>query len=104
MYAALLTGFTRTTREQSTTMCAAEHRSDNVDRYAREPCLVCGRCAMRLGMLIMSLTVAAATTGCAGAGDPTLVETRQGTVKGVLDGDLKIFKGIPYAAPPVGSL
>src|SRR5688572_26603968 len=60
---------------------------------------------MRICMLIMSLTVAAATAGCVGgARDRTLVETQQGTVKGVLEGDLMTFKGVPYAAPPIGSL
>jgi para-nitrobenzyl esterase len=60
---------------------------------------------MRICMLTMGTIVAAATAGCAGGGgDPTLVETQQGAVKGVLDGDLVSFKGVPYAVPPVGSL
>eukprot|EP01125_Pyxidicula_operculata_P018084 TRINITY_DN63_c0_g3_i1.p1 TRINITY_DN63_c0_g3~~TRINITY_DN63_c0_g3_i1.p1 ORF type:complete len:524 (+),score=117.05 TRINITY_DN63_c0_g3_i1:52-1623(+) len=36
--------------------------------------------------------------------DPTLVSTKYGKVQGYLDQDAVIFKGIPYAAPPVGNL
>jgi para-nitrobenzyl esterase len=64
---------------------------------------------MRVSMVTVGLIIAAATAGCAGgharaARDPTLVQTREGAVKGVLDGDLVTFKGVPYAAPPVGPL
>ena len=44
--------------------------------------------------------------GC-GSGDPTLsttVEIKNGLIKGVQEGDLKKYLGIPYAEPPVGSL
>jgi len=49
-------------------------------------------------------------TACAGTRpeitDSTLVKTRQGTVSGLQDQDSKVFmyKGIPYAAAPVGDL
>ena len=38
------------------------------------------------------------------ARDPTLAQTQQGMVRGAVDGELVVFKGIPYAAPPVGPL
>ena len=32
------------------------------------------------------------------------VSTNEGVVRGLVDGELAIFLGIPYAAPPLGSL
>jgi para-nitrobenzyl esterase len=33
-----------------------------------------------------------------------LVETRRGTVRGVIEGGLAVFRGLPFARPPVGPL
>ncbi|WP_260929472.1 carboxylesterase/lipase family protein [Novosphingobium sp. 9] len=57
----------------------------------------------------LSLTLLAATTLCAGASveaapkAPT-VKVQQGVLSGTVDQGITSFKGIPYAAPPVGPL
>src|SRR5262245_35330630 len=38
------------------------------------------------------------------ASDPTIVRTRDGLVAGVREGDMLVWRGIPFAAPPVGPL
>ena len=62
----------------------------------------------RLGRFIMLAAAAAALTACGNAGGDgnPVVTIDSGKVQGVLaeDGSTIVFKGIPYAAPPVGEL
>ena len=34
----------------------------------------------------------------------TKVETAAGTIEGMDDGEVLVFRGVPYARPPVGAL
>ncbi len=65
-----------------------------------------------LSLLALSLAL---TTGCLGGGssssssttgpvDLLTVETRQGTLQGYRDSGALIYKGVPFAKPPVGDL
>jgi para-nitrobenzyl esterase len=51
---------------------------------------------------VLLLVVAAVALAQAPAG--TVVTTTRGVVEGTLAADVEIFRGIPYAAPPVGAL
>jgi len=43
-------------------------------------------------------------TGQIIAQESTLVKVTEGYVQGTIEGDLKVYKGIPFSAPPVGEL
>ena len=51
---------------------------------------------------LFSMVASAQTTGCTASSDVACTE--QGAVRGAVQGATMAFKGIPYAAPPVGSL
>jgi para-nitrobenzyl esterase len=62
---------------------------------------------MRLSHRIpTTLTALALFTATAFAANPLTIKTDKGKVEGLLttDGQVRAFKGIPYAAPPVGNL
>src|SRR3546814_8874862 len=64
------------------------------------------RCALVTGVQTCALpifTLALAGLGVpAIAADPPTATTAQGRVAGLWDEGLRVFKGIPYAQPPVG--
>lgn len=61
---------------------------------------------MRVILRTLAVVCLAATTATLFAADAPTVKTDKGKVQGYVstDGQIRIFKGIPYAAPPVGPL
>ncbi|MFM0616287.1 carboxylesterase family protein [Paraburkholderia nemoris] len=64
----------------------------------------------RLPTLLVSSSVAVTLAGCGGGGgssitpDPTIAMTGGGAVQGAMTNGVIAYKGVPFAAPPVGSL
>ena len=59
---------------------------------------------MRLaGILLAALAVSACATVDATESDP-VVQTTSGKLAGSVEGGALVFKGVPYAKPPVGEL
>lgn len=55
--------------------------------------------------LISLIILTACSSGSGGSSaTPIAAQTDSGTVQGVTDGNLNLYKGIPYAKPPVGTL
>ncbi|MBT8178795.1 MAG: carboxylesterase family protein [Eudoraea sp.] len=58
---------------------------------------------MRKGILGLVLILSASITAQEIVDNATKVKTELGVIRGVNEGDVDSFKGIPYAAPPVGA-
>ena len=52
--------------------------------------------------LIIAAAIVAAS--CSGHSTPGIVKVEGGTIKGIVSDTMSVYKGIPFAAPPVGDL
>lgn len=61
---------------------------------------------MKISGFLLAVLAACPMLSHADTPNPALVQLAEGTVKGSVssDGTIRVFKGIPYAAPPVGAL
>ena len=57
-----------------------------------------------LRLLLAATALTASATASAQSGAMPTVDAPAGAVKGTTDGDIRVFKGMPYAQPPVGAL
>jgi len=69
-----------------------------MNRIASLACLVAG------GVLLGSAAFAQAPGAQMPAADGPVVKIKQGKVQGAISNDVVVFKGLPFAAPPVGDL
>ena len=57
-----------------------------------------------MNKIISSLLVLTVLTWNACAAEQPVVQVQSGSVQGAIEYNMQVFKGIPYAAPPVGDL
>lgn len=62
------------------------------------------RLALRFRLAALVVPLALGTATLAGATDSTTVSTESGLIAGTVVDGIQIYRGIPYAAPPVGEL
>jgi len=57
-----------------------------------------------LVLFLFAVTASAASAQAPICTDPDIACTQQGGVRGVVEGDMLAFRGIPHARPPIGLL
>ncbi|HPY61472.1 MAG TPA: carboxylesterase family protein, partial [Methanospirillum sp.] len=59
---------------------------------------------MKTGRLLLLILPCILLLSCNEKPLSTLIETDAGTIEGTIENGIKVFRGIPFAAPPVGDL